>query len=166
MKVYFYEKKAFFCEVKFIGIFCIFITIASLYLAIKGFLTSLMLLICIVALYTVWNTFVSKSTPEKIVWDDDGITFSSFNRDDYYAWNDVKQLRIREFPKAGKMYVRFNNAGIFKGRYWLQTGRFSDGDELFNKMLSKEFEINPNSLKAQARRCYNEYQKKNDKIKK
>lgn len=162
MKVYSYEKKAFFCEVKFIGVFCIFIIIASLYLAIKGFLPSLMILFSIVALYTVWNTFVSKSTPEKIVWADDGITFSSFNRDDYYAWNDVKQLRIREFPKAGKMYVRFNNANIFRGRYWLQTRRFSDGNELFNKMLSKEFEINPNSLKAQALQSYIKYQNKNN----
>ena len=64
------------------------------------------------------------------------------------------------------MYVRFNDAGIFKGRYWLQTRRFSDGDELFMKMLNKEFEINPNSLKSQACQNYNEYQKKNDKINK
>lgn len=160
MKVYSYDKKAFFREVKFTGVFCIFIAVVSLYLAIRGFLTSLMLLACVVALYTVWNTFVSKSTPEKVVWDEEGITLSAFNRDDYYAWNEIKQLRIREFPKARKMYVRFDNAGIFKGRYWLQTGQFSDGEELFSKMLNKEMELNPNSLKAQARRGHDEYQKK------
>lgn len=157
MKEYTYNDKSFLMEVTITGLFCGFITIVCLILACLGFLSGLMVFIAIVAGYSFWNCFISKSNSQKVILDDDYISFKTYNREDRFAFNDIKRLRIREFPTSGKMYIRINDSTAFKGRYWIQTKVFSDGNELFRKLLDIEYEMHPDTLKARARRVNTEY---------
>jgi hypothetical protein len=87
----------------------------------------------------------------------------SFNRTDDYHLSQLKSFKIREFPTAGKMYLRMDGGGLLKGRYWLNTKNYNDGQELFRLLLDMEYEKHPESLKARARRVNTEY---NTKVKK
>lgn len=157
MKSYMYQKKLFFIEVTFTGIFCILIFIVSLILALQGYLSGLMIFVAVICLYQIWNTFISKSTPEEVVIDDDYISFSAYNRCDKYYFSEMKVLRIREFPTSGKMYIRVNDSNLLKGRYWVQTKQFENGKELFKTLLDLEYKLHPDTLKARARRVNTEY---------
>lgn len=157
MKVYTYSKTAFFMQVKFTGIFCIVVAILTLLSAVSGYMSGLMLFISLVALYQVWNTFISHSNPEKVILDEDTICFSSFQKEDQFIISEIKQLRVREFPSSGKMYIRIDNASILHGRYWLQTSQFNDGKELFRALLDIEYKKHPDTLKARARTVNTEY---------
>lgn len=157
MKVYTYNKTAFFMQVKFTGIFCLGVAVIALISAISGYLSGLMVFISVVALYQVWNTFVSHSNPEQVILDDDTITFASFQKEDRYVVSEMKQLRIREFPSSGKMYIRIDDANLFHGRYWIQSSQFNDGKELFKALLDIEYKKHPDTLKARARSVNTEY---------
>ena len=50
------------------------------------------------------------------------------------------------------MYVRMDNDGFLRGRYWVHAQWFSDGEELFSRVCELEDRLNPNTLKARARR--------------
>ena len=50
-----------------------------------------------------------------------------------------------------------NGGGLLKGRYWLNTRNYNDGQELFRLLLDMEYEKHPESLKARARRVNTEY---------
>lgn len=157
MKIYTYDKKAYFMQVKFTGIFCILIACVMAYLAITNVMRGLMIFGMIIALYQVWNTFISNSTPEKVIIDEDSLTFSSFQKENRYVISEMKQLRIREFPSSGKLYIRIDNAGALHGRYWVQTRQFNDGKELFRTLLDIEYKKHPDTLKARARTVNTEY---------
>lgn len=157
MKEYTYDKRAFFIEVTITGIFSAIIMAGAIILAVLGILTPLMLAIAVIAGYSCWNTYVSKSNTETVTVDDEYISFSVYGREDKYLMKDIEQFRIREFPSSGKMYIRMNKSNAFKGRYWLQTKVFSDGKELFRSLLDIEYKLHPDTLKARARRVNTEY---------
>lgn len=159
MKTYTYEQPYYALEVVITGLFCLMLAILCGGAALAHiFLPQLLLVFfSIVALYQVWNTFIAIANPEKVVIEQDALTFSAFGRSDRFARKDIHELRIREFPTAGKMYVRINGGGFFHGRYWLQTKVMSDGSELFHRMLDMEYELHPNTIKARARRVNTVY---------
>lgn len=157
MKSYMYDKKLFFVEVTFTGIFCILACFTCICLAIVGYLPQLMIFLAIIAIYNVWNTFISKSTSEEVVINKDFISFNAYKRCDKYILTEIKRLRIREFPSSGKMYIRINDSSLLKGRYWIQTKQFENGKELFHALLDIEYEMHPETLKARARRVNTEY---------
>lgn len=157
MKEYVFDKQRFLIEVTITGIFCFAIMILAIILALTGYLAPLMIGIACIAAYTCWNSFVSKSNSEKVIVDDTSIRFYAYHREDVYTLSEIRQLRIREFPSSGKMYIRIDHYNAFKGRYWLQTNLFSDGKELFHKLLDIEYAMHPDTLKARARRVNSEY---------
>lgn len=130
--------------VSFIGIF-------------MDFYQKLLAMVILVSAYTVWNTFIAIGNPQKVAISDDFVSFSAYGRTDCFDLSELDRFMIREFPSAGKMYVRINNAGLFKGRYWLYTMMYSDGQELFRKLLEIERNIHPDSLKTQAYRSSVKY---------
>lgn len=157
MKSYMYGKRSFFIQVTFTGIFCIIICFTCVLLAFVGYMPQMMLFFTLVAAYNVWNTFISKSTSEEVIIDDEYISFSAYNHCDKYLFSDIKKLRIREFPSSGKMYIRVNESSVLKGRYWIQTKQFENGKELFRALLDLEYKMHPDTLKARARTVNTEY---------
>ena len=121
---------------------------------------SLLLLIGIVCIYTIWNSFVSKVHPEKIVIKENEIVFESFNSKDRYYIDGTDRFQLREFPSSGKIYLRIGNEQLQKGRYWINTKNYNNGKELFQLFRDLDYKINPDSLKSKARRVNTEYLQK------
>lgn len=165
MKEYKFDRKIFNVEITLTGVFCIVIILACIAGAIMNKLPGLLIFAAVIAAYTAWNDFVSISNPEKVVISDDFISFYAFGREHKYPLSDISQFRVREFPTSGKIFLRVNNANIFKGRYWLHTKMFSDGKELFTIIRDMEFKIHPDSLKARARIVNTEFAEAERKIK-
>lgn len=154
---YSYLKRYFFIEVTLTGIVCLAALLVCPYLAYKGIAPGIMIVLMVPAAYQVWNTFVAIANPQTVEIDDEAIAFSAWGRTDRYLWNDVTSFRVREFPSAGKIYIRVNNSGLLRGRYWLQTRVMTDGRELFQRICDLEYKIHPDTLKARARRVNSEY---------
>ena len=154
---YSYLKRYFFIEVTLTGMVCLAALVVCPYLAYKGIVPGIMIVLMVPAAYQVWNTFIAIANPETVEIDEEAISFSAWGRTDRYAWSDVRSFRVREFPSAGKMYIRINDSSLFKGRYWLQTRVMTDGRELFQRICDLEFRIHPDTLKARARRVNSEY---------
>lgn len=154
---YSYLKRYFFIEATLTGIVCLAALVVCPYLAYKGIVPGIMIVLMVPAAYQVWNTFIAIANPETVEIDEEAISFSAWGRTDRYAWSDVRSFRVREFPSAGKMYIRINDSSLFKGRYWLQTRVMTDGRELFQRICDLEFRIHPDTLKARARRVNSEY---------
>ena len=121
---------------------------------------SLLLLIGIVCIYTIWNSFVSKVHPEKIVIKENEIVFESFNSKAKYHIDGSDRFQLREFPSSGKLYLRIGNEQLQKGRYWINNKNYNNGKELFQLFRDLDYKINPDSLKSKARRVNTEYLQK------
>ena len=154
---YSYLKRYFFIEVTLTGIVCLAALLVCPYLAYRGIVPGIMIVLMVPAAYQVWNTFVAIANPQTVEIDDEAIAFSAWGRTDRYAWTDVTSFRVREFPSAGKIYIRINNSGLLRGRYWLQTRVMTDGRELFQRICDLEYKIHPDTLKARARKVNSEY---------
>jgi hypothetical protein len=150
-KTYIYDEKRFIRDVIFTGWFCVAILIGSIWSVFRGTTPALMVLVAIVALYVVWNTFAARAYPRKVAFVGDRIAFSSFGRTDEYEIDAISQFSVREFPYTLKTYVRVNGGGFLRGRYWVRGDRFNDGKELFKRICDLECQINPHGLKAHAR---------------
>ena len=105
----------------------------------------------IVSLYTVWETFISLSNPSKVVIDADSITFCAYGQEHRYLWSEIERFRVKEFTGARKLFVRINEASIFRGRYWVNCYYFNDTDLLYKFIVDRECLVHPTSLKARAR---------------
>ena len=121
----------------------------------------------IICIYIIWEDFVSISNPSEVTITDESITFGAFGRKHTFLWSEIKLFTIKEFVSSRKMFIRINDAGLLKGRYWVNCYFFVDGEELYMWLRDKEYALHPNSLKAQARRSnekdYEERQIRNAK---
>ena len=153
-----YNRLLYLFEVIITGIVAIGAFIASLVYFHSNL--SLLLLIGIVCIYTIWNSFVSKVHPEKIVIKENEIVFESFNSKDRYYIDGTDRFQLREFPSSGKLYLRIGNEQLQKGRYWINTKNYNNGKELFQLFRDLDYKINPDSLKSKARRVNTEYLQK------
>lgn len=152
MTRYTYIKRYFAIEVVLTGAVSTAALVVCPLAAFSGFLPGVMVVLAVAALYQVWNTFIAIANPETVVIDGGAIAFSAWGRTDRYEAGEITEFRVREFPTAGKMYVRVNGGRLLRGRYWLQTRVMTDGDELFRRICDMEYAMHPDTLKAYARR--------------
>lgn len=167
--VYNYRKSQYFLGVTLTGFFCLGIFFVSLYKIYQGFLVPLMIVVAVLSLYTVWNTFVVKTNPSEIEITDDTIVFSSYKQNRTYPIDELYSFKVREYPSSGKMYIRVNKSSLLKGRYWIESKSFNEGNELFQRILEIEREIHPASIKTRARETntlYNKNKRKQEKASK
>lgn len=127
------------------------ILLYSIYSIFTGSNTILWIAAAIISFYTAWETFVSLSNPSKVIVDADSITFCAYGKEHRYLWSEITRFKVKEFTGARKLFVRINEAGIFRGRYWIHCYYFNDTDVLYKYIVDKEYLFHPNSLKAQAR---------------
>lgn len=158
-KTYTYKEPYYTLEVKGEGIFCALILIACIWLAYTNTfnMRGLYIVFGFVALYQVWNTFVAKCFARTVTVSEDQIAFESLGKTQAYSFEGLSEFRVREYPSSGKMYLRVGNHNVLRGRFWLSTRVFEDGQELFALLRDLEYEIHPDTLKARARRTNEEY---------
>ncbi len=150
---YRYNPRQFAFNVTFIGIFCAGIALVGLWsLAFGAPLPSGIAWVALtVAGYQVWNTFIAIANPAHVYLDDDTLAFGAYGRTDSFSLADPPQIRIREFPDKERLYLRIGDGGLLHGRYWIRTGCFERGDELFDHLVALELLLDPQSLKAKSR---------------
>lgn len=151
MRVYQYHSATYGRKITFTGVICAAILAYAAIKLLMGGTPAVWVGVGAIAAYTVWETFISLSNPSKIAISDEGITFYAYGREHSYLWKDIEMFRIKEFPGARKLFIRINGAGFLKGRYWLHCYYFNDSDELYGRMVDKEYQIHPNTVKAWAR---------------
>lgn len=157
-KTFYYNRLLYLFNVKLTGVFCGLLIIGCLYLSVFSQINFMLLaIITLVASYTIWNCFISKSNSQSVTIGEDKISFYALGRTDSYMIDQIQKIRIREFPTGGRMYIRINDHGLFKGRYWVHFGKFEEGKILMKKLLDIEYAIHPDSLKARARRINTEF---------
>lgn len=74
--------------------------------------------------------FVALSHPTKVIIDENTIQFHAFMRHHTYTIENITRINVRPVSRGLRMYVRLNDAGIHKGRYWLHLDHMSDAQEL------------------------------------
>jgi len=158
-KTYTFEDPYFTIEVPVTTVVCAIAVVYCAWHAIVGDLLTpaLMLFFMAAGIYQVWNVVVSAAHPHHVIVDDESISFCLYNRCDRYVIDEVKDLTVRGNARNGRLFIRIDNPTIFRGRYWVNTQDFTDGRELFDYVMDLECRVNPDGLRARARRNNEEY---------
>ena len=130
--------------------FCVFIFAYAVFQLVTGENPLLWIGALVVSGYFVWETFISIANPSKVEVDEKGITFSAYSKAHHYEWSEIRKFRCKPLASGTKMFVRINEAGIFRGRYWVNCYYYSEGEKLFKFLFDKEIEVDPQGLKAKA----------------
>ena len=158
-KTYTFEDPIYTVEVPVTTAVCAVAIFYCAWHAVVGDLLSpaLMLFFMVAAIYQVWNVLVSAAYPKHVVVDDESISFVSMTRTDRYVLSEIKNLYLRANARNGRLFIRIDDPTIFRGRYWVNTQDFTDGRELFEFVVDLECKVNPEGLRARARRNNEEY---------
>ena len=149
MHKYCYDDAIFARSVTFTGGFCLLIVLYSLVMLFTG--SYLFWIFLLVGLYQVFNTFVSISNPKEVVVEEDAISFSAYGKTHRYPLDEITSLRIKELDYHKKMYLRINEAGMMRGRYWIACKHMNDGAELWDYLAWLEYQKEPDQVKFRAR---------------
>lgn len=153
-KTYTFEEPYYTIEVTATTIVSALAVPFCIYHVIRGDLLTpgLLMFFIAAAIYQVWNVLVSAAYPHHVIIDDESISFCWRNRQDRYLLDEITEFRARANVRNGRIFLRVNKPTIFRGRYWMGTQDFTDGQELFKYIDELECKIHPDGLKARARR--------------
>lgn len=160
MKKYVYDSMRFKWKVTLTGIIAGVVLVISVYNLLINPNNYVWLAGFAVGFYSFWESFISIANPETVEISPNYIEFSAYGRTHKFNMSDIKTFKVKEFTAAKKMFIRINDPGFLKGRYWVNCRFFDEPDELFNKIRNLEYAIEPNSMKAYARKSNEEDLKK------
>jgi len=164
-KEYLFNRKMFLVRVIYAGILAALVFLFGIYSISRGSsLKYLWIFTCFLCVYTLITNFIAISYPEKIVIDNNEISFSAFNKTHVYSIKELIGFRIKEQQLAQRMYIRVNKYSLFRGRYWIDLRAYNDYKDLGKSLLEIEETVHPNSLKANIKKnnAMYEERKKND----
>jgi hypothetical protein len=93
------------------------------------------------------STLISISNPDRITDDDETITFYGYGRAHSYKWNDLKNLRVKEFMITDRVLLRVGEQRILGGRYWINVDSLENGRQLLVKLKQYESILHPDAIK-------------------
>ncbi|MBB6217420.1 hypothetical protein HNQ80_003539 [Anaerosolibacter carboniphilus] len=146
MKDYVYYPRRYFFAVTLPAILMFFLLIYGMIRNFQSVTFDIYSMIIMVSVYGLFNNFISLSQPSSIVDDGESLEFHAFGRKHRYEWRKIQYIRIKEFYNR-KLYIRIDNPGLFRGRYWIKTSMYDDGDELYEKLSALERKLHPEQLK-------------------
>lgn len=146
MKIYRYNSHRYFFAVIVPTFFMIGILVYAVINNLKELQFNIYSLMIVVTVYGIFNNVISLSNPSKIIDNEEYIEFYSFGRKHRFYWNNIKYIRIKEFNNK-KIYLRIGNPGLLKGRYWIKTSMYDDGNEIYEKLTELEKKLHPNLIK-------------------
>lgn len=160
LKQYQYKPSCFFVQVTLPGIFTALIGLFSIYQMIVSDYGPAYGFVLLVAIYHVWNTFVSVSNPEKISVNANKILFHAYGKEHSYDLDEIEHFYMRMIGGRKRIYLTINHGGIFRGRYWIRLEEFSENTEVEEKLSQMEAQIHPNSILVEAKKQGKERLKK------
>lgn len=151
MHRYVFNRRDFAWKVTGTAAFCVVAGVYSLAMILRGNL--LFWVFPPVCVYQLWNTFGSLSNPEVVEVDEggDAICFSAFGRSHRYRIGEITSFLVKELEPRGKMYVRVEDKGGRRGRYWIPCKYMENGGELWDFCAWLEYQKDPGLLKFRAR---------------
>lgn len=153
MSQYVFQKSVYMRKVTVIGIFCLVVALYSCVMLLMG--QPLFWILLLISLYQAFNTFVSLSNPSEVTLTEDTLAFSAYGKTHSYKLADIKSFRVKELDRYHKMYVRVNDGGLLRGRYWLNCREMEGGRELWDRLAYLEYEKEPDQIKFRAYRPKN-----------
>ena len=150
-KTYEYNRNRYGVRITGIGYFSILMLLYAVWMLINT-MNVMYLAMIIVCGYIIFETFITCANPNKVIIDDESITFEDPRHSERYLWKDIKDFRVKAFANRKQVYIRINKDDfqLLKGRYWVFCLYFNDADELYRFFLDKEAEIYPDTIKAKA----------------
>ena len=113
------------------------VSVAMMVNAVKGKADQFTWTILLFSIWVVVDHAVALAHPESITLDEEHIAFTSFGRTHAYPWSSVRKLRIKRLA-SGTFYVRINDGGLFKGRYWIPVHKFPDHVALSQALIDHQ----------------------------
>ena len=89
--------------------------------------------------------FYTLNEPTKITDDGEYITFYAFSRKHAYKWQEMTQLKVKQFAMSDKILVQIGNK-LLSGQYWINTSIINNGPELLAKL--KTYDHSKKKLKG------------------
>lgn len=93
--------------------------------------------ILFLSLWVLIDHVLALAHPDTLDLDDTKIALSSFGRTHTYLWSEVQKLRIKRLA-SGTLYVRINDGGLLKGRYWIPIHKFPDRESLMKALIDHQ----------------------------
>jgi hypothetical protein len=113
------------------------VSVAMMVNGINGQADQFTWVILFFSLWVVFDHVVALAHPDSIAIDDDQVAFSSFGRTHTYAWSSVERFRIKRLA-SGSFYVRINDGGLLKGRYWIPLHKFPERERLMKTLIDHQ----------------------------
>lgn len=104
-----------------------------------------------VCIYQLWNTFATLSNPKVVEVGDGTLRFTAYGRSHSYRLEEITLFLMKELEPHGKFYLRVEDSGGRKGRYWLPCKYMENGAELWDWCAWMEHQKDPGLLKFRAR---------------
>lgn len=157
MRRFIYDPTMYLFDVIITGIVSIGAAVVAAWLMLNTIFPALMFLLLVSGVYSAYNLFIAKVHPKVILIEGKVISFESFGVKKTYCMDQVETFKIREFPSAGKIYLRIASKNNKSSKCWINTKCYNDSQVLFKQLLELEYEKHPDTLKARARRVNTEY---------
>lgn len=141
---YFYKNKVVVISYVMIGIF-----LYGLYRLIFQGISALWLIIELICLYSISNTFFTKSNPREIIVSDSRITFRSYGEKSF----DISKLtlfRVRMVSPNYQLLVRVSD-GDTSGKFWITYNYFNDKMDLLEEFNYLERKVHEGTLRMRGR---------------
>jgi hypothetical protein len=121
------------------------ISLYCIYKILLGETDSFQVVLLVLTSYVLFNTLVSGSYPSSVSISTDVIVFKSYRKKHIYKIDEIKKFYVKGLADKG-MYIRIEGGSLTRGRYFIKTKKFSDGDELFDAICKIEVAKNTKSI--------------------
>lgn len=150
-KRYVYQPKRYLTQVTLVG----FVLLGALVVGLVKFLMNpglnIWILVIVAAAYGSANTFLFKSNPNEVLFDDETVTFSSPYGKVVYTIDQLEDFNIREFAPNYQLFIRCRSKDGKHGRYWVNYYFFNDSKDMIQEFHYIERKIRPTALKFRGR---------------
>ncbi len=154
MSIFEFNKRDYNWKVNVPGAFGIVASLAAIVQLLVNPSSYVWYFILLVGAYTAINAFVSLSNPEIVEIRKNKLVFKAHGKVHEYDLRKIESYRVKEFHQAKKLFIRIDDAGMLKGRYWVNCYYFNNRDELYRSLVELEYRIDPSGLKSMVKRSH------------
>lgn len=153
---YVYDPYRYFVDVtlpNWVSVACL---VLSAVLFAAGVVRWLCLIVIVVCGYSTVNAFVDHAYPREVTLGDGEISFVSSGARETYRLDELKRVHVRTVPQSSRIYVRMNDSGPLRGRYFVACSDMHDDEgndatPVRELLLDEEERLSPEDPRVRAR---------------